>query len=546
VPALTSYHMRRSVPFALLVLAAAVFAWIWFVTDTIRQMRVIASIATTAVTLFLLLLWLAFLSHLPRSIRLGVPLGVVLAIGAGSAVFRIKGVTGDFVPILALRRTRPAVAPSAPPRPSATPTRVPAPETILPSPGVETAGPPPSTRELASSAVSSPSTPAPDFPQFLGPARNGILAGVRLDRDWSARPPRRVWRRDVGEAWSGFAVAGGVAVTQEQHGPQERVVAYDLATGAVLWSHADDARFDTVVAGVGPRATPTIAGGRVFTMGATGILNALDLATGRRLWSQQVVESNGASLPEWGKSTSPLAVGKRVVVSAGGPAGRSLVAYRAETGEPAWAAGNDRSAYGSPQVLTLLGRPQIVIFNQGSIAGHDPETGVVLWEHGWPAQQPNVAPAVALADDRILFSSGYGIGSKAFRLSALPDGSYRADVVWESPRLKSKFANMVLYRGFVYGLDDGVMTCIDPSTGERRWKGRRYGHGQLLLAGDVLLVQTEEGEVVLLDPSPEGSREVARFTALSGKTWNPPALAGSRLVVRNDREAAVYDLPSAN
>jgi outer membrane protein assembly factor BamB len=536
--------MRRSLPFALLVLAAGVFVWIWFVTDTIRQMRIIASIATTGVTLFLLLLWLAFLSHLPRSIRLGVPLGVVAAIAAGSAVFRIKGVTGDFVPILALRRAHPAVPPSAPPLPSAT--SRPAPEKILPSPATETAGPPSSTRELAPSAVSSASTPAPDFPQFLGPARDGILTGVRLGRDWSARPPRQVWRKSVGEAWSGFAVAGGVTVTQEQHGPQEWVVAYDLATGAVLWSHADNARFDTVVAGVGPRATPTIAEGRVFTMGATGILNALDLATGRRLWSQQVVESNGASLPEWGKSTSPLSVGKRVVVSAGGPAGRSLVAYRAETGELAWAAGNDRSGYGSPQVLTLLGRPQIVIFNQGSIAGHDPETGMMLWEHGWPAQQPNVAPAVALADDRILFSSGYGIGSKAFHLAALPDGRYQADLVWESPRLKSKFANMVLHREFVYGLDDGVMTCIDPTSGERRWKGGRYGHGQLLLAGDLLLVQTEEGEVVLLDPSPEASREVARFTALSGKTWNPPALAGSRLVVRNDREAAVYELPSAN
>jgi outer membrane protein assembly factor BamB len=534
--------MRRPVLFALLVLAAAVFAWIWFVTDTIRQMRVIASIITTAVTLLLLLLWMAFLSRLPRTIRLGVPLGVVLAIAAGSAVFRIKGVTGDFVPILALRRARPPAPPSAPSLPITTPTSVPTPEAILPSPAAETATT--STRAVPSTAVSAPSTPAADFPQFLGPARNGILTGVHLDRDWSTRPPRRLWRRDVGEAWSGFAVAGGVAVTQEQHGTQEWVVAYDLATGAVLWTHADDARFDTVVAGVGPRATPTIAGGRVFTMGATGILNALDLATGRRLWSQQVVEANGAPLPEWGKSTSPLAVGKRVVVSAGGPAGRSLVAYDAETGELGWAAGNDRSAYGSPQAFSLLGRPQVVIFNQGSIAGHDLETGVVLWEHAWPAQQPNVAPAVALADDRILFSSGYGIGSKAFQLAALPDGRYQADLVWESPRLKSKFANMVLYRGFVYGLDDGVMTCIDPTGGERRWKGGRYGHGQLLLAGDVLLVQTEEGEVVLLDPSPEGSRELARFTALSGKTWNPPALAGSRLVMRNDREAAVYELPS--
>jgi outer membrane protein assembly factor BamB len=277
-------------------------------------------------------------------------------------------------------------------------------------------------------------------------------------------------------------------------------------------------------------------------MGATGLLNALDLSTGRRLWSRDVPAENGAALPEWGKSCSPLFVDGRVVVSAGGANGRSLVAYDAATGEPAWSAGSDGSSYSSPVVLDLAGRAQIVILNQRSIAGHDPHSGTVLWEHPFPGQQPNVTAPIALSRDTLLASVGYGVGSKAYSLSSA-SGGLAPRLAWESPRLKSKFANLVLHGGFVYGLDDGVLTCIDPASGDRRWKGGRYGHGQILLVGELLLVQTEEGEIVLVEPRPDAHRELTRFAILDGKTWNPPALAGRLLVVRNDREAAAYELP---
>jgi outer membrane protein assembly factor BamB len=352
-----------------------------------------------------------------------------------------------------------------------------------------------------------------------------------------------VWRQVVGPAWSSFAVEGDIAVTQEQRAGDELVVAYDLPTGRPLWSHADKARYETVVAGVGPRATPTIAGGRVYAQGATGILNALELRTGRLLWSHATVGENGASEPTWGKSGSPLVVGGRVVVSVGGTEGRSLVAYDARSGEKAWAGGHDGASYSSPLLVTLAGRPQIVIFNQGSVAGHDPDTGALLWEHPWPSEQPNVAQPLPLGGDRLLFSAGYGVGSKVFAIASDGSTGLHATLEWESPRLKSKFANLVFHDGFVYGLDDGVLTCLDPATGERRFKGGRYGHGQILLVGGLLLVQTEEGEAVLLEPSPDGARELARFPLLDGKMWNPPALVGSRLLVRNDREAALYELP---
>jgi outer membrane protein assembly factor BamB len=231
-----------------------------------------------------------------------------------------------------------------------------------------------------------------------------------------------------------------------------------------------------------------------------------------------------------------------VVVSAGGADGRSLVAYDAATGQPSWHAGSDGSSYSSPLLARLAGSEQIVIFNRGSLAGHDPESGALLWEHPWPAAQPNVAQPLPLPEDRLLASSGYGVGSKLFQLSREQEVT-RATLVWESPRLKSKFANLVFHQGSVYGLDDGVLVCLDPATGERRWKAGRYGHGQVLLAGGTLLVQTEGGEIVLVAPDPSGLKELARFQALDGKTWNPPALAGHLLFVRNDREAAAYDLP---
>ena len=522
----------------------------WLTGDAIRQTRVLSTIATGALVVLALVVWLGFFSRLPRRVRLRAVLCACGLLALVPALVRVRGVTGDLRPILELRwqRAVPALEPmrteeptvagtppaphadgpaASPPAPSAAASR--APRTPV--------EPPPPPVALGSAEPS----PSPAYPQFLGPSRDATLAGPRLARDWTARPPSPLWRQPLGEGWSGFAIADGMAVTQEQRGDFERVVAYELRSGRPLWSHADAARYATVIAGVGPRATPTIAGGRVYTLGATGLLNALELASGRKLWSHDVVRETGAVLPDWGKSSSPLVVDGRVVVPAGG-AGRTLVAFEAASGEPAWSAGEGGASYSSATLMTLAGRRQIVVLNAASLSGHDPATGALLWEQPFPSGQPNVAMPAQLGPDRLIASVGYGVGSKAYRVVE-SDGALRATLEWESPRLKSKFANLIVRDGFVYGLDDGVLTCLDPSSGERRWKSGRHGHGQLLLVGGLLLVQTEDGELVLVEPSPDAYRELTRFRALDGKTWNPPALAGALLVVRNDREAAAYELP---
>jgi outer membrane protein assembly factor BamB len=481
--------------------------WTWGFDSGTGQTKVTLTIATTFLALLLALGWLLLLSRLPWRRRLayfGLTIGLLVLFGS---TLRIRDVTGDLVPVLGWRWSVGGNHGEA-------------------AEAVELRG------------------PIADYPQFLGPDRNATVSGIALARDWSTEPPRELWRRSMGEGWSAFAVADRFAVTQEQRDDEELVAAYELTSGRKIWEHADEARYETTLAGVGPRATPTIVDDRVFTLGATGRLNCLELETGRSLWSRDVVADFNSAAPEWGRPGSPLVVDELVVVTVGGSPDASLVAFDASNGDVVWTAGQDRVGYSSPIVVTLAGRRQIVIFNRASVAGHDVATGRVLWSFPWSARQPNVALPLVIGDDRLLVSSGYGEGSKLLRLKPADD-RLAADLLWESPRLKAKFTNVVLHDGFVYGLDDGVLICLDPETGERCWKRGRYGHGQVILVDGLLLVQTEGGDVVLVEPTPEEHRELGRFTAFDDKTWNPPALVGRHLLLRNHHEAALYELPIA-
>jgi len=384
---------------------------------------------------------------------------------------------------------------------------------------------------------------APSFPQFLGPNRSGVLHAVSLARDWTASPPRQLWRRPVGVGWSAFAVSAGRAITQEQRGERELTVAYDLATGTPLWAHTNKVRFSEALGGDGPRATPTIRDGKVYVMGATGILDCLQESNGQLLWSRDVLRENKLRNVTWGKSCSPLLLGRLVVVTGGEEREKSLLAYDARNGQPVWQSGRDRSSYSSPTVATLAGQEQILIVNGHSVSGHKPEDGRLLWEYPWPGEFPKVAQPLPLDSNLLLVATGYGIGCSLLKLQPCASGEWSVTEVWKNRNVKPKFTNLVRRGRYVYGLDEGVLVCLDPATGQRVWRDGRYGHGQILLVDDVLLIQTEPGDVVLVEATPEGHRERARLPALKGKTWNNPALAGDLLLVRNDQEAACYQLP---
>ncbi len=501
---------------AILALAAGAVVWVWQFYGRQRQDRNLATGIIGLLTLFLLVLWCLFLSRLRWRVKLGVVGGVVGLILLLMALFRFHGVTGDLVPVLRWRWERPSWTSLAEP-----------------------------TKPMVSTAGAQGNQLTNDWPQFLGPHRNSMVEQSGLARDWTAQAPQRLWLRPVGPGWSGFAVAGSRAITQEQRGEDEAVICYDLLTGMPLWSHAYPAHFQSPLAGEGPRATPTIAGHRVYALGSTGVLSCLDLDTGKPLWSKDIVQDNQARVNEWGMSCSPLVMHDLAVVSAGGRDNRSLVAYRAATGEFVWGSGTDGAGYSSPCLVTLAGVTQILIFNSGGVSAHDPATGTKLWHYHWPGGHPHVSMPVVIPGDRLLVSSGYGVGSELLQIQRDPAGAFQATRIWKSTRLKAKFTDLIYRDGFIYGLDDGIMTCLDASSGEQKWKEGRFGHGQEILVGDVLLVTAESGEVILLDPTPQGLRELTRFSALRGKTWNPPALAGQCLLVRNDKEAACNRLPVA-
>ena len=475
-------------PAALIAFASAcALGWVWL-PDRDGQERVMMTFPIAFATLLLLVIWLIFFSRLSRRGRRSPLVAVVAMIGFTVADDEDprrdrRPRSGPRMAMGVARAAGVAVGSAAAPTGAAC-------GSAGRRPRARHAG---SCRALASARNSSGrqcdgsarhASPA-TIPQFLGATRNGAVAGVRLADDWTARPPKLVWRRPIGAGWSGFAVAGGVAVTQEQRGSREMVVAYNLADGSPKWSHEDVAHYESTIAGEGPRATPTISRGRVFTLGSTGLLNCLDLETGKAIWRRDIAADNDSPPPDWGRSSSPLVVDDLVIVSAGGPSGRSLVAYQRESGEPAWRAGDDLASYSSPVLATLAGVRQIVVLNQSSVAGHDPATGRVLWTHDWPRTAPTVAIPLVVSENRVLLSAGYGVGSRLLQISRDGD-AVNQTLVWESPRLKAKFTNPVLHDGFVYGLDDGVLVCLDLATGERRWKSGRYGHGQTLLVGNRL------------------------------------------------------------
>ncbi len=484
--------------------------------DTPFQQRNLRTLITLVITGAAIFLWWLTLSRARWKLRLTVAaIGIGLT-GLATASFRIRGVSGDLMPILEPRWAR-----SAPP--AAEPAVSPAPH-----------------------ATADASGAGSDFPQFLGPDRTATLAGPTLDPDWKARPPTEVWRQPIGAAWSGFAVVGERAVTQEQRGDQESVTCYDLRTGRLLWAHGDAASYSTTIAGAGPRCTPTIVSNRVFTLGATGLLNCLELASGRLVWQRSITGDAGARMPEWGFAGSPLFLDGLVIVSAGGQPDKSLLAYRADSGQLRWAAGSAPVGYSSPFVAELAGVRQILVFNSRRITAHDPASGTVLWEYPWGVGQPHVAVPVVVGTSRVVFSSGYGVGAELLDIGRQADGFLAATRVWQSRRMKAKFANLVARDGFLYGLDDGILACVDLADGSLRWKEGRYGHGQGLLLSEHFLLMSEPGELVLLRPTPEAPHELHRFRVFSSKTWNPIALAGEFLLVRNDLEAACLRLTLAD
>ena len=387
------------------------------------------------------------------------------------------------------------------------------------------------------------------WPGFRGAARDDVLTGVTINSDWSLNPPQEIWRRPVGPGWSSFALVGNRLCTQEQRDQDEVVVCYDAATGEPIWLYAYPARFWEVMGGAGPRATPTYHDGRLYTLGATGVLNCLDAATGEPVWTRNIADDTGAPVPDWGFASSPLVVDDLVIVhAAGAPEGEAVVAYDLASGEPRWFGQAGGASYSSPHLTTIDDVRQVVMITGEGAFGLEVETGEALWKHEWllDSNGSRVLQPAILEDGRgILIGTSFGMGTRRISVSSDGSGAWTANEDWTSRGLKPYFNDLVVHRGTAFGFDGNILAAIDVSTGERVWKGGRYGNGQMLLLPDqdLLLVLSERGELALVRASTERFEELARIPALDGKTWNHPIVVDGVVYLRNAEEAAAYRLP---
>jgi outer membrane protein assembly factor BamB len=326
------------------------------------------------------------------------------------------------------------------------------------------------------------------------------VRGVRINTDWTSSPPVEMWRRQIGPGWSSFAVSGDLLYTQEQRGDDEIVSCYRVSTGEPVWRHRDATRFWEANGGPGPRATPTVHNGRVYAFGATGILNALDARTGKPLWSRNVAADTSRQVPYWGFASSPLVVDDVVVVAAAG----TLAAYDPATGNPRWQGPRYGGSYSSPHLAVLDGVEQIVLLGGPGAISVAPADGALLWEHKWDPG-PIVQPALT-GDGDILVNSitaTGGVGTRRLSVKKAASG-WNVEERWTSTGLKPYFNDFVVHEGYAYGFDNNIMAAIDLADGQRKWKGGRYGNGQLVLLADqdVLLVSSEDGELALVSATP--------------------------------------------
>ena len=376
---------------------------------------------------------------------------------------------------------------------------------------------------------------------FRGPNRDGRYDEMSVLTKWPAQGLSLIWKEPVGLGYASFTIADGRAYTIEQRRRQEVVAAYDINTGRELWTQGWSAEFSDDT-GDGPRTTPTWDDGRLYALGATGELRCLDAKTGAVVWGKNILTDNQASNLSWAMAASPLIVDDKVIVLPGGAGGKSVVAYNKMTGAVVWKSQGDQAAYVSPMLVTLAGRRQILVEMASRVFGLAPEDGSLLWSQSWNTDMGiNVSQPIIVDKNRFFLSSGYGKGAALVEIAG-SGKSFQASAIWENINMKNKFNSSVLHEGYVYGLDEGILTCLDVNTGERKWKGGRYGYGQVLVASGHLIVMTDAGELALVKATPDGYSEVARFAALEGKTWNYPAIAGGRLFVRNANQMAAYNI----
>lgn len=469
------------------------------------------------------IVWMFFAERSHLSYRWAGTLVVAMLTWSSSMLLRMDGLDGDLKPTMLWRWSPSAEEKFLAEQKSVPPAEKPAPTKVK--------------LELTTG----------DWPQFRGVNRDGVVTGTSIATNWNEQPPKLLWKERVGPAWSAVTVIGDLLFTQEQRGEREAVVCYNASTGKEVWVHEDDGRFYEAVSGAGPRATPTFADGKIYTLGSTGILNCLDASTGKKQWSHNLVIDANAVVPMWGLSSSPLVTDGAVVVYGGGENQSNLIAYAADSGKELWRAPAGTQSYASAQLGTICGKSQIMVLSDQGLTSVEPEQGKVLWNAPRPTQgpPPSLQPHV-IDDNHVVIATLVGMGIGMLDVTHAK-GTWTPTQKWDSQQVKAEFSEYVIHEGHAYGFDGAIFCCVDLDSGKRQWKKGRYGRGQVILLADqaLLLILSETGDAVLLAANPAKHDELGRFAAVEGKCWNHPVVAHNRLFVRNAEEMACYELAPA-
>lgn len=381
---------------------------------------------------------------------------------------------------------------------------------------------------------------AEDWPQWRGPRQDGISRETGMLDEWPKDGPPQLWKIPLGQGFACVSVVGDRAYTMYGDEQGEYVVCLSAADGKTLWNTRSGTLFENSY-GNGPRATPTVHEGRVYTLGGDGTLLCLDADTGKRIWGYRVFEKFGGENAEFGLSASPVVIGKMLIVVTGSGGGKSLVALDKATGEPIWTSLDDKAGYSTPLPIEVDGVPMIVVLMGEAVVAVSPEDGREFWRHPWKTTlDANVATPI-FHGNRLFIATGYGTGCGMFELSS-PGGKPQAKLLWENKDMKNYFSTCVLVDGHLYGFNNTMLACMDFQTGESKWRQRGFNRGSVLLADGKLIVLGERATLALVKPSPDKYEEISKAQVLGDKTWTVPTVAGGRLFIRDEKELVCFDL----
>lgn len=382
-----------------------------------------------------------------------------------------------------------------------------------------------------------------NWPGFRGPHQNGEYDERPIITNWPEAGLRLLWRQACGGGYSSFAMMGTRAFTLEQRRDSEVLVAYDILSGRELWTNAWPAKFSEYHSDEGPRSTPACNEGNVYALGATGEFRCLNATNGAVVWAKNIMTENKAALPDYGLAASPLIVDEKIILQPDAYHGKSVVCYDKHDGKPLWSALDMPMGYATPMLVTLGGERQVIVCGRPDIVGLRLDDGAERWRVNWAIvnhERPITQPLM-LGTNRLMLTAAYMTGSGTYEINRTGD-KFDTRELWRNKSLQAKFASAVLYQGFIYGLNEDILVCVDAETGERKWKDGRYGYGQLLLASGHLIVLCADGNLALVKATPDQLSELAKFPALHGKSWNAPAIGDGYLLLRNGAEMACYEI----